>query len=83
MERAQLIHDKLGYIDKVPKFNWAIYSQRDGQNWGELESSCESQYQAERFFKQYQTWGMEDVTFYLIAWAERSCVKQFKFKKGN
>lgn len=74
---------KVGFIDKTPKFQFAVYSKREGEEGHELESSTASKGQAERFFELYKTWGLPDTTFYLVDWNERKLLDTFKPKKEN
>lgn len=67
-------------VDKVPLFNFAVFSKRDGQQVCELESSWEDRSKAENAFKNfYSTWGMTDTTFYLVDWENQVVLQQFKY----
>ena len=66
-------------LDKAPKHNWAIYSQLDGTNSIELESSAADKEEAYRFLACYRNWGLTDTTFYLVDWKKKTAIAKAKF----
>ena len=68
--------------DKVPKYQFAIYSQRGRVPTWELESSAADEWQARQFFQQYQTWGIPDMTYLLVDWAEQQPLAIYRAKEA-
>lgn len=67
-------------IDKAPKYQFAVYSKRDGVPRYELESSAADEWRASRMFDQYKTWGMTDTTFIFVDWQTKKVLGMFRFQ---
>ncbi len=66
-------------VDKIPLYNFAVYSLRDGSDTIELESSFVSQGQGEGMFdRQYSKWGLTDTSFYLVDWDKQQVIREHK-----
>ena len=71
-----------GYIDKTPKFRYAVYSKRADKIEHKLESSADDKSQAARFFDLYKTLGLTDTSFFLVDWQERKRLAEFRPKES-
>jgi hypothetical protein len=69
-------------VDKEPKFQFAIFSRRDGCELAELECSCAELGRARRFLTLYEGWGFTDVTFYLVNWENQELLGQARYVKA-
>ena len=77
-----MYHGKVGFIDKIPQFRYAVYSKTPEKQEHELECSAESEDRAKRFFEQYKTWGLTDTSFFLVDWQDRKMIASHKPSKA-
>jgi hypothetical protein len=72
-------------LDKAARYQFAVLSMRaDNGNNVELESSFESQVQAELMFeRQYSKWGMTDQNFYLVNFSKNEVLKAHEVFKNE
>lgn len=62
-------------FDKMPRFNFAVFSVRLGSDVAELESSFDSLGYAQGLFeRQYSSWGFTDTNFYLVDWKTQTII---------
>jgi hypothetical protein len=66
-------------LQAAPRFDFAVYSLRDGSEEAELEDSCSSRGDAESLFTTYQTSGFAGTTFFLVNWPEQRTLRIFRY----
>jgi len=56
-------------VDKLPQYQFAVISVRQGEPIASLESSFMDRNKAEGLFERiYSKWGLTDTNFYLVDW---------------
>lgn len=82
--KPQLKYEKgFGWLDKRPRFRFAVFSVRKGQNWASLESSSGYQWQAEKLWNTYKSWDMPDTKYFLVDWDEKKLLDNFEPKENT
>ena len=67
-------------LNAVPRFNFAVYSLKDGSDEGVLEKSYRSRADGESLLDTYQSSGFEETTFFLVNWVEQRTLRLVRYE---
>jgi hypothetical protein len=65
-------------LNAVPRFNFAVYSLRDGSDEATLGNSYRSRADAESLVNTYQSTRFAETTFFLVSWFEQRTLRLFR-----
>jgi len=67
-------------LNAVPRFNFAVYSLREGSDEAVLENSYRSRADGESLLNTYQSSGSEETTFFLVNWVEQRTLRLVRYE---
>jgi hypothetical protein len=67
-------------LNAVPRFNFAVYSLRDGSDEAVLENSYRSRADAESLLNTYQSTRFAETTFFLVNWLEQRTLRLVRYE---
>jgi hypothetical protein len=70
-------------LNAVPRFNFAVYSLRDGSDEAVLENSYRSRADGESLLNTYQSSGFAEATFFLVNWVEQRTLRLVRYEANT
>jgi hypothetical protein len=67
-------------LNAVPRFNFAVYSLRDGSDEAVLENSYRSRGDAESLLDTHQLPWFAETTFFLVNWCEQRTLRLVRYE---
>lgn len=67
-------------LNVVPRFNFAVYSLKDGSDEAVLEKSYQSRADAESLLHTYESARFAEITFFLVSWFEQRTLRLFRYE---
>jgi hypothetical protein len=67
-------------LNAVPRFNFAVYSLRDGSDEAVLENSYRSRADGDSLLNTYESSGFAEATFFLVNWVEQRTLRLVRYE---